>query len=107
MIISLHAQGKCSDEVADHTTRHMIIYDWSCDLCMQVYKPGPRLTLLPHQSISMCEGECLGTRPGTHTSASFLVYTSKTSPFPSMCTNDETSYLSLFVVRYGMRTSCH
>ena len=23
---------------------------------MQVHKPGPRLTLLPHQSISMCEG---------------------------------------------------
>ena len=49
---------------------HAHIHDWSCDLCMQ---PGPRFTLLPHQSISMCEGESLGTRPGAHTSASFLV----------------------------------
>ena len=52
---------------------YMHIHDWPCALCIQVLKPGPRLTLLPYQSVSMCEGESLRTRPGTHTSASFLV----------------------------------
>ena len=53
-----------SDEVADIHAHTVIRYT--------SLVPGS-LSSLINQSLYMCEGESLGTRPGTHTSASFLV----------------------------------